>query len=342
VDRRDARRALRRWSPPAADTYDVDVVEALSKEELEASHCLEADDRVPRRPEMTEFRRRLRYHQSQWREAQGHPIGSQPIAPRPDGGQARLVGSRLQLAYARETGANFLTAGALDAARTRTSIIEPHQSFDHQRLWTDLLSSAAMAFNLFGDLAADLGVADRAVHTWWPDAPGTVGEVRFAHSPGRLDPAYLGNLVAFDVAFVLDLGDGTNGVVGVVTAYHEVNKRQPPKPSRLPRYREITETSGVFGTGTIDAVNGTDLIHIWLDHLLVLSMLQHPSRTWRWGRLVVVHPAGNTDYADACSRYRALLVDRSTYTSVTIEELLDANVLPADTATSLRKRYIPR
>jgi hypothetical protein len=33
-----------------------------------------------------------------------------------------------------------------------------------------------------------------------------VGEVRFAHSPGRLDPAWLGNLVAFDVAFVLDLG----------------------------------------------------------------------------------------------------------------------------------------
>ena len=161
-----------------------------------------------------------------------------------------------------------------------------------------------MAFNLFGDLAADLGLADRAVHTWWPDAPGTVREVRFAHSPGRLDPAWLGNLVALDVAFVLDLGDGTQGIVGVVTAYHDVNRPQPPKPSRLPRYREITDSSGVFGPGAIDAVNGTDLIHIWLEHLLVLSMLQHPSRAWRWGRLVVVHPAGNTDFADVCSRYR--------------------------------------
>src|SRR3989440_9537301 len=118
----------------------------LSQEMLEAAHCWEADDHVPRRPEMTEFRRRLRYHQAQWREANGHPIGSQPIAPRPDGGPARLVGSRLPLAYARETGANFLTASALDAARARTSITEPHQSFDHQRLWADLLSSAAVAF----------------------------------------------------------------------------------------------------------------------------------------------------------------------------------------------------
>src|SRR6266511_3117383 len=242
-------------------------------------HCWEAADRVPGRPEMTDFRRRLRYHQSQWREAQGHPIGSQPIALRPDGGRARLVGSRLQLAYAGETGVNFLTVGALDLARARTSIIEPHQSFDHQRLWADLLSSVAMAFNLVGDLAADLGLADRAVHTWWPDVPSTVGDVRFAHSPGRLDPAWLGNLVELDVAFVLDLGDGTQGIVGVVTAYHEVNRRQPPKASRLPRYREITDRSGVFGPGALDAVNGTDLIHIWLDHLLVLSMHQHPSRT---------------------------------------------------------------
>jgi hypothetical protein len=321
--------------------YDADVEDVLSKEELEALHCWEADDQVPRRPEMTEFRRRLRYHQAQWREANGYPIGSQPIAPRPDGGPARLVGSRLPLAWARETGANFLTAGALDAARARTSIVEPHQSFDHQRLWADLLSSVAMAFNLFGDLAGDLGLADRTVHTWWPDVPGTVSDVRFAHSPGRLDPAWLGNLVAFDVGFVLDLGDGTQGIVAVVTAYHEVNRRQPPKPSRLPRYREITDRSGFFGPGAIDAVNGTELIHIWLDHLLVLSILQHPSRAWRWGRLVVVHPAGNSDFADACSRYRALLVDQSTFTSVTVEELLDTDVLPVQTTAALRDRYLP-
>ena len=313
----------------------------LTRQELEAAHCWEADDRVPRRPEMTEFRRRLRYHQSQWREAQGHPIGSQPIAPKPNGGTVRLVGSRLPLDYAQETGANFISAGALDAAKARTSVIEPHQSFDHQRLWGDLLWSPAMAFNLFGDLAADLSLADRAVHTWWPDAPGTVREVRFAHSPGRLDPAWLGNLVDWDVAFILDVGDGTEGIVGVVTAYHDVNRPQPPKPSRLPRYREITDRSGFFGPGAIDAVSGTELIHIWLDHLLVLSMLQHPSGAWRWGRLVVVHPAGNADFVDACARYRHLLVDQSTFSSMTIEELLDANVLPVQTTAALRDRYLP-
>src|SRR6266576_3144633 len=111
----------------AGRLYDDDVAAILTKEELEAAHCWEADDHVPRRPEMTEFRRRLRYHQAQRREANGYPIGSHPIAPRPEVGPTRLVGSRLPLAWARETGANLLTEHALDAARTRTSIIERHQ-----------------------------------------------------------------------------------------------------------------------------------------------------------------------------------------------------------------------
>ena len=316
-----------RLRSPAA-TYYVDMGKVLSKKELEAAHCWEAGDRVPGRPEMTEFRRRLRYHQSQWREAEGHPIGSQPIAPKPGGGAARLVGSRLPLAYARETGANFLTAGALDAGEGSIVGQEPHQILGAQHVWADLLWSTTMSYNLFGDLAADLGLADRAVHTCWPDAPGTVCDVRFQHSPGRLDRAYIGNLSWFDAAFLLDLGDTTQGIIGLVTRYHERTQTREPKPSRLARYVEVTERSGVFKPGAIDAVNGTDLLVMWLDHLLVLSMLQHPNRKWDWGRFVLVHPDANTDFADACNRYRDLLADPSTFSSMTVEELLDARRPP--------------
>jgi hypothetical protein len=320
---------------------DVDMGEALLRQELEAMHCWEADDRVPGRPEMTAFRRQLRLHQSRWRESRGHPIGWQPIVPH-QGKLARPVGSRLPLDYARDTGANFLTVDSHEAARTRTSTIEPHQSFDHQRLWADLLSSAAMAFNLFGDLAADLGLADRAVHAWWPDSPGTVSEVRFAHSSGRFDPAYLNSLRAFDTAFVLDLGDGTQGIVGVDVEYHERLKPEVPKPSNLWRYLEVAERSGVFRPGATDQVKGrSDLCVMWLEHLLLLSMLQHPSGAWSWGRYVVVHPAGNTDFAEACARYQALLEHQSTLSSVSLEELLEAGVLPPPAVAVLRERYLP-
>jgi hypothetical protein len=316
--------------------------EAPSRPELEAAHCWENDDRVPGRPAMTELRRRLRYHQARWREANGHPIGTQPIVPRPGGKPARLVGSRLPLDYARETGANFLTAGALAAARARTSITEAHQSFDHQRLWADLLWSPTLAFNLLGDLAADPDLADRAVHTWWPDAPGRARGVRFAHSPGRFDPSYLNSLRAFDAALALDLDDGTQGIVAVDVNYHEWAKPETPKPRNRSRNLEVAERSGAFAEGATDDLTGrSELAVMWLEHLLLLSMLQHPGGRWRWGRYVVVHPAANSDLAAACARYRTLLADQATFASVTLEELLAAGALPAPTATALRDRYLP-
>jgi hypothetical protein len=288
---------------------------------------------------MTEFRRALRLYQARWRAAHGHPIGTQPIRPRPVDTAVRLVGSRLPLDYALETGANFVTPAALDAVKTRLRAKEPHQSLSEQRLWADLLSSTAMCFNLFGDLAADLTLADRAVHTWWPDAPGTVCAVRFEHSPGRLDPSYIANLSAFTVAFVLARDDGTRGIVAIEADYHEFIRRYVPKPARLPRYLEVTEKSGVFGPGALDAVNGTDLLLIWLRHLLMLSMLQHPSHEWSWGRLVVIHPSGNTDIADGCARYRGLLSDDATFSSLTLDDLFGSGALPAPTLATLRDRY---
>jgi hypothetical protein len=325
----------------ATRNLPTQVDEDLSRAKLEEAHCWETEDHVPGRPAMTEFRRRLRYHQARWREAHGHPIGSQPIVPRKEK-PSRPFGSRLPLDYARETGANFVTKHALAAAKARTSFVEPHQSFDHQRLWAELLWSPTLAFNLFGDLAADLELADRAVHAWWPDTPGTVSEVRFAHSPGRFDPSYLNSLRGWDAAFVLDLDDGTQGIVAVDTNYHEWAKPAIRKPIGLPRHLEVAERSGVFEPGAIEAVDRTGLLVTSLEHLLLLSMLQHESGSWSWGRYVVLHPAGNVDFAEGCDRYRELLVDASTFASATLEDLLDADALPRKTAAALRLRYLPR
>ena len=138
----------------------------MNRDELEAAHCWEAEDRVPGRPAMTAFRQAARLHQARWREANGHPIGSQPMRPRP-GKRARAVGSRLDLEYAVETGANFLTPVARAAARDRLAAKEAHQSIDVQRLWADLLWSTGFALNLFAGDDVDAGV----LRAWWPDVP---------------------------------------------------------------------------------------------------------------------------------------------------------------------------
>ena len=79
---------------------------------------------------------------------------------------------------------------------------------------------------------------------------------------------------------------------------------------------------------------------MWIEHLLLFSMLQHPSDSWTWGRYVVVHPAGNSDVVDACGRYRAMLADDATFATMTLEQLLDTGALRRPTVTALRARYL--
>ena len=311
-----------------------------TRTELEAAHCWEAEDDVRGRPAMTVFRRRTRLHHARWRERHGHPIGTQPIAPRP-GGPVRLVGSRLPLDYALGTGATFVTEAARAAARARFAVVERHQSIDHQRTWADLLWSPAVALNLFGDLADDTDRADEAIHAWWPDAPGAVREVRFLHSPGRFDPEYLNSLRDFDAAFILDLADTGRGVLAVDVKYHEHAKTEIPKPENLRRYVAVAKASGVFRAGAIKSLSGrSELAVMWLEHLLLLSMLQHASGAWTWSRYVVVHAAGNTDELDLLDRYRDLLADDATFGTTTIEEMLAGGALPRETAERLGERYL--
>jgi hypothetical protein len=314
------------------------VVVAPSQEELEAAHCWLHHDQVPGRPGMTEFRRAVRYHHAMWREAHGYPIGTHRVRP---GTPPRLIGSHLDRDFALESGATFVTPKALGAARARTSYVEPHQIFDHQGFWGDLLSSEALAVNLFGDLAADLDRADRAVHTWWPEAPGRVTEVRFAHSPGRFDPSYSNSLRFFDAIFLLDLPDGSAGALAIDVKYREAADRKGVKPNHMPRFAEIHDRSDAFQPGALDVLERSPLSVMWLEHLLLLSMLQHESGRWSWGCYVVVHPEANTDVADADAEYRTLLSDDATFTTATIEDLLSAKVLAPRTAAALRRRYLP-
>jgi hypothetical protein len=80
---------------------------------------------------------------------------------------------------------------------------------------------------------------------------------------------------------------------------------------------------------------------MWLEHLLLLSMLQHQIGTWSWGRYVVASSRQQFRLRGRLRQYRKLLVDQSTFASVTLEELLDAEALPKPTTAALRRRYLP-
>jgi hypothetical protein len=308
-----------------------------------AAYCWFKGDRVSRDPAATSWKRRARCAQAQWREAHGYPRGFKPYCGGPD---ATLVGSRLELAFARTSGKNFMTPGALAAVRARIATPERFQMLHEDRLWADLLSSMPLCFNLFGELAGtgdgESEPARRAVRAWWPDAPGGNVRVRFEHSPGRRDPAFLGNKSAFDVAFDIDAGNGSRAIVGVETKYHEhAVAEKEPKPAALARYVEVTERSRMFAEGWRERVIGTDLQQIWLDHLLVLAMLQHPSQRWVRGRFVLVFPSANPSFAAAAARYRTVLRDGATFDARTIESLLAASgAISEESSRLFRDRYL--
>lgn len=302
----------------------------INKEELERRHVWEASDRVPNDEDMTAFRRLARLQQAKWRESKGYPIGTF---------KGHELGSRLE--DPDDEGRNFLSDHIREAVKHRLSAKEDHQQLDPARLQTNMLSSMPLCFNLFGELWDRPAEATKALHAWLGDAEGEVERLHFEWSPARLDPDYLGNRTAFDAAFLLRHRDGSRGVVGVETKYHEVaNKEEAPGPNRLPRYEEVTESSGIFRPDWRDKLVGTNLQQIWLDHLLVLAMLQHSSGEWSWGRYLLVRPAGNSSFRDLAQEYRELLTNSETFVELTIEDLLDAHVLPNDVERDFRQRYL--
>jgi hypothetical protein len=104
----------------------------------------------------------------------------------------------------------------------------------------------------------------------------------------------------------------------------------------------VAQGSGLFSDEVFESLDGRGALCVtWLEHLLLLSMLQHDSGGWTWGRYVVVHPVAHGDVAAGCAKYRGLLHDDATFGSMTIEGLLDSGALSRTAGAALRDRYLP-
>lgn len=300
--------------------------------ELREANCVVASDRVAGDQEMTDFKRRARLAQARWRERNGFTASGYR--------HHAALGSYLSPEEAKAKKLNFLSDKIREAVEYRSTHKEKFQQFEESRLYSNLLSSMPMCFNLFGEFWEEPERATAALRAWIPDVPGNVEAVRFEWSPGRDDASYLNNRSAFDAAFLLTLPNGRKGIVGVETKYHEhAMVEEIPKGDKLLRYVEIAEQSGAFTRQWPKAVLGTELQQIWLDHLLALSMTL-AGKEWEWARFLLVYPSGNTSFARAGERYSSLLTDASTFQVTTLEQLLDANVLPAQLERDFRDRYL--
>ncbi|PKH38462.1 hypothetical protein SAMN05192575_1174 [Nocardioides alpinus] len=295
-------------------------------------------DRVSGDPAMTAFKQAARRQQATWRVNQQFEAGEQP--------KGQPNGSTLADEVGRGYG-NFLSDGIKEAVRRRALTKQKWQTFDETRLRNNLLSSMPMCFNLFGEVDGDPGrLTAIGAALFGTTAHGD--RIEFEWSPGRTDPSYTGDRTAFDVAlFFGDPAIGGQTVVGVETKYHEhaVKEKAPDATTRMPRYREITERAiaerNVFKPDWESRIVGTALQQIWRDHLLLLALLQHPSGEFADGRYVLAYPAGNTSFAALADTYTTVLNDQSTFQAVTVEELIEADVLhQPDTRAAFVERYL--
>lgn len=288
-------------------------------------------------PTDTRFRAAARLLQSLWRQDSGLPIGTH----RSQDGKRRKLGSRINTASARG-GANFLNADIANLTRREVVYREVGAIIDQERLWTNLLSSQPLCFNLFGGLKLDQDKANTFFRTLFPDYVEQVEGIWFEHSPGRGDPTFTADHSAFDVFVPVLTTTGESGFIAIEVKYSET--MMEPAAQMRPRYDELSAAAGVFQDPNAQALREAPLQQLWREHLLSRAMVE--SGLYAQGRFVVIHPAQNTNVAAAVRAYRRHLAspnpEETGFQAVTLEECLTtlAAIGDQDTADALRTRYL--
>ena len=178
-------------------------------------------DQVPGDATTTAWKRAARAHQNRWRQLHGWPPGLRPSRQEDDGRER--IGSRIDLDFAKRTKANFLHPDVATAVERRVASPQKHQTLDETRLYSDLLSSMPLCFNLFGPLATDAELAADVVRRWFPDRCPSDARVQVEFElvpPGRADAEWLGDRTAFDAVIFIEAKDRCS-LIGVETKYHE-------------------------------------------------------------------------------------------------------------------------
>lgn len=259
------------------------------------------------------FQRRARVLQSIWREERGYPMGEHRGMP---------LGSRLPMPWAEQTLANYLT----DTIRgvVRREVLDPIKSraklFGQPRIFNDLLSSQPLCFNVFGELQGNLDLATAVFRDLAPGRVERVNAIEFEHSPGRGDPAFLGDRSAFDVYVEITTPLRRSGFIGIEVKYHE-DLKNPPGRHR-PRYDEVAAAMGCFDSARLSLLRAKPLQQVWRDHMLAGSLLL--AGGYEDGFFVFLHPKDNECCGQAAAEYRVCLTNEQTFAAWTLEDVVAA------------------
>jgi len=259
-------------------------------------------------PRMATYRRL----QSWWREThRGAAPGDHPKV------SGRRIGSSfVASAVEADRRLNFIDEAAYRLAERRATEVESEGgTLDATRLFTNLLSSMPMCFNLFGAIgsASEFVELVRAV---FDDLAADIDDV-ICEVPS---PPTWSDRTAFDAQVDYSTRSGSRRFLAIETKYTE-----PFTQTRYDRaeYRTLTEQSGWFEEGAADVLVGVDTNQLWRGVLLMQAVETHTGAT---GRYCVVAPADDADARAAVETVRSQLVagERSRLRFVSLEQIVAA------------------
>lgn len=264
----------------------------------------------------TRFRSAARLLQSLWRERQGIPMGFYVNGK----GRKKPLGSRLS-ALASAGGANFLSAGIQRLARREMAYREPGAMIDEHRVWSNMLSSMPLTFNLIGGLKLNPDLAHQVARTLWPELVDEICHIQFEHSPGRGDLAFTADGTAFDAFLSCRDAEGAKTFVAIEVKYSE--GMVEPEAKGRPRYDELSASCGLYRDPNDPKLRGNPVQQLWREHMLAQCLISN--RMYDRGVFVCLAPKLNDPVQRACAQYNGHLAagdNLCAFDTLTLEDML--------------------
>lgn len=283
----------------------------------------------------TRFRAAARLLQALWRERRDIPMGTYVNGR----GRKKPLGSRLS-AFASAAGANFLAPELRRLAVRELAYREPGAMIDEARVWSNMLSSMPLTFNLFGALKLDRQLAEKVCRALWPELVAEVCHIQFEHSPGRGDATFTADGTAFDVFISCRDGDGRKTFIAIEVKYSEA--MQEPECRGRDRYEDLAASCGLYRNPADERLRANPLQQLWREHMLAQCLISN--HLFDRGLFVCLAPRLNNPVQRACAMYRGRLADRPDvcgFESLDLEEMVAAirEAGSVDFASALEERY---
>lgn len=258
----------------------------------------------------TDFASNARLLQSIWRTENGFEF--------------EKYGNFLQLDFAKETGANFLTKGIFEIVKLEVENKHiDRKVIQEPRIWNNLLSSQPLAFNLFGELKINKELATIIFKKLYPERNiKKVTAIEFEYSPGRKNQKYTGDSSAFDVFIEYVTEQDKKGFFGIEVKYAEDLNDKPS--THKSTYETISSKSGIFEMSNMNRLKEKPLQQIWRDHLLTLSLFV-TNNDYEIGDFIYLYPSENLNCKEGIENYKSTFKKshENYFKPLTIEKLVE-------------------